>query len=185
MIINYKTKHFLFVTNPFNYSATFIMLSILLWPLGVVQAQELLFLTFAEGPTDTGKIYSTETIAQAPTLSVVEGQQVIWKKSRGRDYQLQAAPQSWTWTQVQQVAREETYIAVTTRSEGEKVSVEVNYFNREGEQSMSYNSTVYGVMGQWIPLLQPTTSPQADGKKVYTVGNSTQQLSLKVEPGIK
>jgi len=168
-----------------NASVTFIILSAVLWQPGAAQAQELLLLTFAEGPTDTGKIYSTKTITQSPALSVVEGEQVIWQKSSGRDYQLQAAPRSWTWTQVQQVARAETCIAVTPRREGEKVSVEVKYFTREGGQSVSYSSIVYGVVGQWIPLLQPTKVSQTDGSIVYSAGDSTRQLSLKVESGIQ
>ena len=156
---------------------------VLLLPLGTAQAQEVLRVTLAEGPLHSGRVYNSAAGAQTPTLTVINGQQAIWQKSSGRDYQLQAAPHSWSWTQVQQVTQAETSIAVTPQREGDKVSVKVDYFVREGDQSVSYSSTVAGAVGEWIPLLQPTNDDSHSGSKVYRAGDLSQQLSLKVEPG--
>ena len=147
-------------------------------PHSVVQGQELLLLTFATGQPNTNKVYSTTSEL---TFSVADGQQVILQKSEGRDYRLSASPYGWSWTQVQQVARDATFIMVTPRRQGKKVSLEVNYSLKKGDDSLAYKSTVTGNIGQWIPLLQSASSTQASGVKRYTSGGEAKQLSVRVE----
>ena len=141
----------------------------------------MLYLTFVQGPPPNGRVYGASTEQKTTTLSVMDGKQVVLQRKSGKDYQLQAAPGSWTWAQVQQVAANETYIAVTPRILGEKVTVEVAYSNTQGDKSMAYTSTVDGEIGNWIPLLNSADRSNAENVKVYTAGDLTQQLSLKVE----
>ena len=134
-----------------------ITLFALLSPLASVHGQEMLYLHFGQGESQGGtvKTYGSATTSYPPVLSVLEGQRVVLQKSRGVNYGLQTAPQSWSWTQVQQIAAAETSISVMATREGGNVSVEVDYYLREGDQSVSSSRTVQGVLGQWLPLLQP------------------------------
>jgi len=157
------------------------LLLLFLLHVPVLQAQELLLLTFAQGKPGVGKVYGSEKVAPAPTLTVVEGQEVLLQKSSGTDYQLQSSPHGWAWTQVQQVARDATSIAVTPRRQGEKVNLEVKYFSRERGESIAYTSTVNGDIGQWIPLMQAAGTTQSNSSKAYVAGNMANQLSIRVD----
>jgi hypothetical protein len=165
------------------FSATIFFFSAFLWHADDVLAQEMLTLTFAQGATEKGASYSTAPAGRVPVISVQNGQQVIWRESRGRDYQLRSSQQSWGWTQIQEVDRQSTYIAVTPRREGDRITVEVEYFRRDGSQGTHLSSTVTGKAGEWIPLLQPNAGPDAGSRQVYQAGDSTHSMSLKVEPG--
>lgn len=141
----------------------------------------MLYLTFGQGQDGAAKTYGTSTISYPPVMSVLEGERVTLQKSHGTDYRMQASPQGWTWAQVQQVALAETSISVISRRQGEGVSVEVSYYLREGDQSVSYSSTVQGRLGEWIPLLQASADTSAPGSKVYAAGDSSNTLAVKVE----
>ena len=158
-----------------------VVLCALLWPLCAVHGQETLYLTFGQGQNGATKTYGTATISYPPVLSVQEGQRVILQKSHGTDYRVEASSQGWSWAQVQQIAVAETSISVIPKRQGDSVSVEVNYYLREGDQSVSYSSTVQGRLGQWIPLLQPSTGNSVPGTKVYSAWDSNNMLALKVE----
>ena len=145
------------------------------------QAQTLLHLTFAQGPPPSGKVYGIAAQHTATTLSVVNGQQAVLQRNTGRDYRLQGAVQSWTWTQVQQVAANETYIAVTPREHNGNVTVDITYSNKQGDKSTVYSSTVSGELGSWIALIGDAGQANNKTTKVYTAGDLSQQLSLKVE----
>jgi hypothetical protein len=145
------------------------------------QAQALLHLTFAAGPLPSGKVYGTTAAQTATTLSVVDGQQVVLQRKTGRDYRLQGAAQSWSWTQVQQVSANEIYIAVTPRTHDGNVTVDVTYSNRQGDKSTAYSSTVRGELGSWIPLIGGSNTGNNRNTNVYSAGDLSQQLSLKVE----
>lgn len=157
------------------------ILTIALCLASSAQSQTLLHLTFAQGPPPTGKVYGVSSGQTAITLSVVDSKQVILARQSGKNYQLQAMPGSWGWSQVQQVPANATYLAVTPQIIDEKVTVEVSYSNTEGENSISYTSTVTGDIGEWIPLLVSTSRSNTKNVKVYTAGDANQQLSLKVE----
>lgn len=158
-----------------------LIIIVLLHCACAAHAQTLLHLTFAQGPPPNGKVYGIAAEQTATTLSVVNGHQVVLQRNTGRDYRLQSAVQSWTWTQVQQVAANETYIAVTPREDNGNVTVEITYSNKQGDKSTAYSSTVSGELGSWIALIGDTGTAHNKTTKVYTAGDLSQQLSLKVE----
>ena len=148
----------------------------------VAQAQPLLHLTIAQGPPPSGnKVYGNVEQQAATTLSVVDGQQVVLQRKTGRNYRLQGAQQSWAWTQIQQVAANETYIALTPRQSDGNVTVDITYSNTQGDNSTAYSSTVTGELGSWIVLIGDPGQGNSKKTKVYTAGDINQQLSLKVE----
>jgi len=156
-----------------------VFLVMIVWPGGVASAQELLLLTLSQdGHTNSAKSYGTK----APTtLTVLEGNKVILQNSSGKDYRLQASQSGWSWTQVQQVPREMTYIAVTPQLQGTTAQLEVEYSNVDGDNATSYTSTVKGELGEWIPLLQTSGNVQPDRGKRYSTQDGASQLSVRVE----
>ena len=152
------------------------ILLVLLCCAAQTQAQALLYLTFAAGPPPSGKVYGTTTEQTATTLSVVDGQQVVLQRKTGRDYRLQGAAQSWSWTQVQQVAANETYIAVTPHMHDGNVTVDVTYSNTQGDKSTAYSSTVSGELDSWIPLIGSSSTGDNKNTKVFSAGNLSPQL---------
>lgn len=157
---------------------------ILLAPLccaAQTQAQTLLHLTFVAGPLPSGKVYGTTAKQTAKALSVGDGQQAVLQRKTGRDYRLQGAAQNWSWTQVQQVAVNETYIAVTPHIHDGKVTVDVTYSNTQGDKSTSYSGAVMGELGSWITLIGGPSTANSKNTNVYSAGDLSQQLSLKVE----
>lgn len=157
------------------------ILLVLLCCAAQTQAQALLHLTLAAGPPPSSKAYRANVEKTATTVSVVDGQQVVLQRKTGRDYSLQGAEQSWSWTQVQQVATNETYIALTPRTRDGNVTVDVTYSNTRGDESTAYSSTVSGKLGSWILLIGGSSPANNKDTKVYSAGGSRQQLSLKVE----
>lgn len=146
------------------------------------QAQPLLHLTIAQGPPPSGsKVYGNAAQQTATTLSVVDGQQVVLQRKTGRSYRLQGTQQSWSWTQVQQVAANETYIALTPRQSDGNVTVDITYSNTQGDNSTAYSSTVSGELGSWIVLIGDPAQASNKKTRVYTAGDLGEQLSLKVE----
>jgi hypothetical protein len=164
-----------------NISRSILLVLLCCAPQTQTQAQALLHLTLAAGPPPSGKVYGATAEATATTVSVVDGQQVVLQRKTGRDYSLQGAAQSWSWTQVQQVAANETYIALTPRKRDGNVTVDVTYSNTQGDQSTAYSSTVSGKLGSWISLIGGSIAANNKNTKVYSAGDSSQQLSLKVE----
>jgi hypothetical protein len=163
-----------------NISRSVLLLG-LLYCGAQAQAQTMLHLTFAVGPPPNGKIYGTAAEQAATTLSVVDGGQVVLQRKTGRDYRLQGAEQNWSWTQVQQVSTNQTYIAVTPRTRDGSVTVDVAYSNTQGDKSTAYSSTVSGELGSWIPLIGGSITSKNGSTKVHSAGDISQQLSLKVE----
>lgn len=157
------------------------ILLVLLCCAAQTQAQVLLHLTFAAGPPPNGKVYGTVAEQAATTLSVVDGERAVLQRKTGKDYRLLGAAQSWSWTQVQQVATNETYIAVTPHARDGNVTVDVTYSNTQGDKSTAYSSTVSGELGSWIPLIGGSNTSNNKGIKMYSAGDLSQQLSLKVE----
>lgn len=158
-----------------------LLLLFLLWTSAVAHAQEPLLLTFTQGAIDTDRTYSTDSATSTHKFSVVSGQQVILQNTSGQDYRIQNVPGSWSWVQVQQVAKNSTYIALAPHLQGEKVTVDVNYSFREGNNSTVYSSTVSGVVGEWILLLQPGGNLHTDDSKVYSSEPKSRRLSVRVD----
>ncbi len=125
-------------------------------------------------------MYSTTTASSLPSLSVVDGQRVTVQKFSGQDYQLQAAPFARTPTQVQQIARDATTVSVLPTLEGDRVSMEVSYHVRVGDESVSYSSNVQGEIGQWIPLLGQSEAVATDSR-IYRAGDVQDHLSVRVD----
>ena len=157
------------------------ILFVLLCLGGQAQAQSLLRVSFAVGPPPSGKVYGAAAEQAATTLSVVDGQRVVLQRTQGTDYRLEGGSQNWAWTQVQQGAANETTIAVTPRVHDGKVNVEVNYSKVQGDASTHYSSTVSGELGRWIALIGGASAANHRSTRVYSAGDSNQQLSLKVE----
>jgi len=156
------------------------LLFALFFPLAAARGEDLLVLTFSQSPAPTGRVYGTTTAATLPTLSVVDGQRVTLQKFSGEDYQLQAAPLARAPTQIQQVARDATTVSVLPQLEDDRVTMEVSYHARVGDEFVSYSSTVQGELGQWIPLLQQSARDTADSR-VYAAGDVRDQLSVRVD----
>jgi hypothetical protein len=164
-----------------NISRLIITMAIL-FCAAAAQAQSLLHLTIAQGhPPSGNKVYGNVAQQAATTLSVVNGQQVVLQRKTGSDYRLQGTQQSWAWTQIQQVAANETYIALTPRQRDGEVAVEIAYSNTQGDNSMAYSSTVSGELGSWIVLIGDPGRGNNKKSKIYTAGDLSQQLSLKIE----
>jgi hypothetical protein len=159
-----------------------IITMVVLFCASVAQAQSLLHLTIAQGSPPSGnKVYGNVAQQAATTLSVVDGQQVVLQRKTGSNYRLQGAQQSWAWTQIQQVAANESYIALTPRQRDGNVTVEITYSNTQGDNSLAYSSTVSGELGSWIVLIGDPSHGSDQKSKIYTAGDLSQQLSLKVE----
>jgi hypothetical protein len=157
------------------------ILLVLLCCAAQAQAQALLHLTVAAEPPPSGKVYGTSAKHTAQTLSVVDGHQVVLQRKTGRDYRLEGAAQSWAWTQVQQVAVNETTITLTPHTHDGNVTVDVSYSNTQGDKSTAYSGTVSGELGSWIPLIGGSSTGNNKNTRVYSAGDASQQLWLKVE----
>lgn len=151
---------------------------LLLFPVPLVFSQELLQLSFAEGRSPASKVYGTVPVT---TVSVSAGQQVVLQKSSGRDYRLQASEFGRAWTQVQQVPRNATAIAVTPRLSGTEVLLEVTYSNVEGDEALNYSSSIKGELDSWIPLYQSAAASETEGARHYSTAGQSSQLSVRVE----
>ncbi len=145
--------------------------------LSQAQGQELLQLTFKQGPVLAGQSYGSKP--GSPTMSVLNGQQLILKRSSGTDYQIQAS--GWSWGQVQQTPRNETSLVVSPTLDNEKVSIQVNYHRRDGDDSITYQGNVIGDIGKWIPLLSSSHDTATGTSRTYSAGSTLSRLSVKVE----
>lgn len=142
-----------------------------------------LVLTFSDKPQPKGKVYGTTASPALPTVSTLAGQTVVVRKERGRDFQLRAMPGTWSrfGTQVEQVARDVVHLAVTPTLEGNLVTLEIEYMRKEGDDTLNYQGSASGPLGQWIRLLADPASPNTASSKSYSAGSSSEQLSVKVE----
>lgn len=141
------------------------------------QAQDLLRLTFSEGAA-AAPGYST----RAPlVLSVMDGQELILERASGRDYQLEAAPASWSWTQVQQIPRNSSALKITPSRKNNTVQLQISYRSREADDVLSYSTTVSGVLGEWIVLVSDGQADTTAGGRRYSTASVANELAVKVE----
>ncbi|MDZ7784028.1 MAG: hypothetical protein U5K56_14190 [Halioglobus sp.] len=154
-----------------------VVLALLLSHGSPAWAQDLL-LTFASGlPSDT--THSTQAVT---SLTTVDGRRVVLARSEGTDYESRASRGFWSWTQVQQIPRDATHLAVTPTRQGDDVVLDIQYSSRKGDEAILYSSTVKGRLGQWIPLLQPADTADSAGGNHYSTATQRQRLAVKVEP---
>lgn len=139
-------------------------------------AQELLLLSFSEGAPAAGSYSTREPI----TLSVTDGQEVMLARASGRDYQLEASDADWTWTQVQQLPRNSSSLKVTPQRRDQDVLLQISYVSKDGDDSLSYTSTVAGKLGEWIPLSSSQRPADSTGRR-YSTAARANNLAVKVE----
>lgn len=143
-------------------------------------AADMLTLSFSEKPAARGKVYGTSAAPTTPTISTRSGERVLLQQQSGRDYQLQGTPLGRAWTQVQQVPRQATSLAVTPLVEGDRVTLDIEYSRKEADDALEYSGRVNGALGEWIPLLQGG-SQGATGVKTWSAGKNASGLSVRVE----
>ena len=161
-----------------RHCASCLVLTVLLLSHGSeARAQDLLRLTFTSGPV-SGTSYSTQAVT---TLTTLDDRRVILARSAGTDYQTQSSRGFWSWTEVQQVPREATYLAITPTRQGDDVVLDIQFESRKGNDAIRYSSTVKGRLGQWIPLLQPSDHVDAAGDRHYSTATDRQRLAVLVE----
>ncbi|MEM0954541.1 MAG: hypothetical protein AAGI24_10420 [Pseudomonadota bacterium] len=120
---------------------------------GMAESLLLEFSDTASGQ-NTARVYGTATSRTLLTIRAVEGQQVVLRSQRGRDYSLEATAHSWSrfGTQVQQTPADALRFAVTPRLEADTVLLDVAYVDKQGDQLQSYEGTVQGLLGEWLTL---------------------------------
>lgn len=146
-------------------------------------AGDMLTLDFAQKSPSKAKVYGTRTQSHTASISTRAGERVIMSQQSGSDYQLQGSGYGWAWTQVQEIPRDMTSLAVTPTVNDGQVTIEVEYSSKDGSDVQIYNGTVSGNLGQWIVLLggsESAGSSVSAGGKSWTAGSASRGLSVRV-----
>ncbi|GAB5452982.1 MAG: hypothetical protein Hals2KO_33100 [Halioglobus sp.] len=151
---------------------------------GFAAGPEPLLLTFGPGHVGAQR-YSSKPQTSVQT---VDGARVVLQRERGTEYRLQAGEKTWTWFQIEEVPASESYLAVTPTLDGDTVTLEIDYRDRQGDTSTSFASTLSGEVGSWIMLMttgQPMQKSAAGSTRSYTAGSQTyssaDSLSVRVD----
>lgn len=134
------------------------------------QAAATLTISFAESRPSTGRVYTSDAADPVRELRVLAGSTVSLQTEQGRAYETSGG--GWGWTEVEQVPAQASAVSITPQLEGDTVTLEVKVYNRDGDSSGSYNTTISGPVGEWLQLLGPEQRQRSSGK-VYSAGGGS------------